>query len=67
MEHHNESSVFILMIIFLYLDQHLITLNRKVYYGTKESFVNTKKIPHTEIKINEGFVGLTKPKRGFEV
>jgi hypothetical protein len=67
MEHHNESSVFILMSIFVYLDHHLITLNKKVHYGTKESFVKKEKIPHAEIKINGSFLGLTKPKKSFEV
>jgi hypothetical protein len=37
------------------------TLEKKVHYGIKESFVKTKKIPHAERNINEGFVGATKP------
>jgi hypothetical protein len=30
-----------------------------------ESFVKTKKIPRSERNINESFVGVTKPKKGF--
>ncbi len=42
------------------------TLEKKVHYGIKESFVKTKKIPHAERNINGGFVGFMKPKKGFK-
>jgi len=38
-------------------------LEEKVHYGTKESFVKTKKILRTKRNINEGFVGVRKPKK----